>query len=162
MRHPHHDTTGDLLMLAARLLRRRFSLALEEYAISPSQSRALRTIVEEESVRLSAIAEQLRIAPRSATDLVDALEQQGWVARAPDPADRRATLVTATATGIALQETIHRARHRELDGFAAHLDPVERADLDRLLRRVVQELSDPAEEPEPRPGSGPHLPHERG
>jgi DNA-binding MarR family transcriptional regulator len=133
------ETTAELLMAVARQLRRRFMVALEEYDVTPSQARALRTVAEEPGVRLSVLAERLRIAPRSATEVVDALESRGLVVRAPDPADRRATRVTATAEGRRLQALIHGARHREFDGFAAPLPDADRAELDRILRLLLVE-----------------------
>ena len=45
------------------------------------------------------LAEALRVSPRNVTGLVDALEQTGFVRRAPHPTDRRATLVELTAQG---------------------------------------------------------------
>ena len=44
-------------------------------------------------MRPSVLAERLHIAARSATEVVDALEERGLVERGPDPDDRRATLV---------------------------------------------------------------------
>jgi len=131
------ETTAELLMAVARRLRRRFAAALEGYDVTPSQARALRTVVEEPGVRLSALAERLGIAPRSATEVVDALEARGLVAREPDPADRRALRVTATAEGLRLQRLVHEARHRELDGFADDLTARDRAELDRILRLLL-------------------------
>ena len=52
-------------------------------------------------MRPGALAEHLRIAPRSATEVVDDLQERGLVERAPDPADRRATLVRLTEAGAA-------------------------------------------------------------
>ncbi|MDD0859754.1 MarR family transcriptional regulator [Arthrobacter alpinus] len=40
-------------------------------------------------VRLKDLAERLRIAPRSATEVVDQLEAKGLVRREADPSDRR-------------------------------------------------------------------------
>jgi DNA-binding MarR family transcriptional regulator len=45
------------------------------------------------------LSQALRCTPRNVTDLVDALEGAGLVARAPHPTDRRATLVTLTDAG---------------------------------------------------------------
>ncbi|WP_300676942.1 MarR family transcriptional regulator [Nocardioides sp.] len=145
MHSTHTESTGDLLMVAARMLRRRFSVALEEYDVTPSQSRALRTVAEEPGVRLSVIAERLRIAPRSATDVIDALERRGLVQRQPDPVDRRATCVVLTQEGARLRALIDAARHRELDGFASHLSDPDRAELDRILRQVVADLRESGE-----------------
>ena len=50
-------------------------------------------------MRLSELSDRLHIAPRSATEVVDALEARGLVERRPDPSDRRATLVELTEHG---------------------------------------------------------------
>jgi DNA-binding MarR family transcriptional regulator len=93
------DTTADRLMTVAKALRRRYGAVLSQWEITPSQSRALRTIAELEPVRPSTLADRLRIAARSATEVVDALESRGLVERGADPAHRKATTVTVTADG---------------------------------------------------------------
>lgn len=126
-------------MAVARALRRRFSSALEQYDVTPSQARALRTVVAEPGVRLSVIAERLRIVPRSATEVVDALESRGLVARETDPADRRATRVVASAEGRRLQALIDTTRREESERFLADLPARDRAELDRILRALAGE-----------------------
>ena len=75
-----HDGTDDLLMAVARLVRREYAAALAEWDIAPAQSRALRVIDSVEGgMRPSVLADHLRIAPRSATEVADALEHRGWV-----------------------------------------------------------------------------------
>lgn len=137
---PGEETTGELLMGAARALRRRFSAALEEYDVTPSQSRALRTIATEPGVRPSVVAERLRIAPRSVTEVIDALEARGLVVRELDPADRRATRVVATEEGRRLQKLIDRTRRAESERFLAELPSADRAELDRILRALAGDL----------------------
>lgn len=46
-----------------------------------------------------ALADALKVAPRTITTLIDALVETGFVTREPHPSDRRATLVTFTAHG---------------------------------------------------------------
>jgi DNA-binding MarR family transcriptional regulator len=133
------ETTGELLMAAARTLRRRFQHALESYDVTPGQSRALHVIVEHGATRPSEIADRLRIAPRSATEVIDALEARGLVARAPDPTDRRATRVTVTEEGRRLSRLIAQARWAESERHLARLSDADRADLDRILRRLLED-----------------------
>jgi len=45
------------------------------------------------------LSQALRCTPRNVTDLVDALQAAGLVARGPHPTDRRATLVRLTKQG---------------------------------------------------------------
>ena len=51
------------------------------------------------SLPLSRIGDRLQVHPASVTNVVDRLEQQGLVRRAPHPSDRRATLAELTAAG---------------------------------------------------------------
>lgn len=133
------EATGDLLMTAARSLRRAFGEAMAAYDVTPSQARALRVVAEHGTIRLSVLAERLRIAPRSATEVIDALEARGLVARKPDPADRRATSVVPTEAGTQLREGLESARRTATEQRLAVLDEADRAELDRILRLVVDQ-----------------------
>src|ERR1700676_5569314 len=85
------DTLSEAFWSVARQLRRAAMESLAQWDISPSQARALRVLARHDGARLSELAEHLRIAARSATEVVDGLEAKGLVARRPDPQDRRAT-----------------------------------------------------------------------
>lgn len=131
------ENTGDLLQTAARSLRRRYGAAMAEWDIAPGQARALRLIHELEGPRLSVIAERLRMAPRSATEVVDALESRGLVVRTPDPSDRRATCVTITDDGVRMCGRIDEARASAGQAFLAGMSSRDRSELDRLLHLLV-------------------------
>jgi DNA-binding MarR family transcriptional regulator len=139
VRESSGDSTSDLLMTAARSMRRSFGEAMGAWDITPSQARALRIVGELGSVRLSALAERLRIAPRSATEVVDALEARSLVAREPDPADRRATSVVPTAKGARLRDALEEARRTATEQRLAVLGDADRAELDRILRLLVDQ-----------------------
>lgn len=128
------EETADLLMATARLLRRRFGAAMARWGITPSQSRALRIVLAaDDPIRLSALAERLHIAPRSATEVVDGLEGHGLVARRPDPADRRAVCVVATEEGVRLGRLIEEARQQAADELLEPLPEKDRSELNRIL-----------------------------
>ena len=131
------ESTSDLLMMAARSMRRSFGEVMAEYEVTPSQARALRVVAELEPVRLSVLAERLRIAARSATEVVDALEARSLVARQPDPADRRATSVVQTEAGARLRAVLDEARRTATEQRLSVLSEADRAELDRILRLVV-------------------------
>jgi DNA-binding MarR family transcriptional regulator len=131
------DTTGELLMAVARTLRRRVQRALEKYDVTHGQSRALHVITRHGVTRPSEIADALRIAPRSATEVIDALESRGLVTRAPDPTDRRATRVEATEEGLRLSRLIADVRRAETERQLERLSDGDRTELDRILRRLL-------------------------
>ncbi len=85
-------------------------------------------------VRLKDLAERLRIAPRSATEVVDQLEAKALVCRTPDPTDRRATLIVATAAGARLFADIQAERRDKSSEYFSRLDARDRAELARILR----------------------------
>ncbi|MGZ6674529.1 MAG: MarR family winged helix-turn-helix transcriptional regulator [Solirubrobacteraceae bacterium] len=130
-------STGDLVMGVARDLRRTYAQALAPWDVTPGQTRALGTICHHGPIRLSALAEHLVIVPRSATQVVDALEERGLIERQPDPTDRRATTVVATVEGRRLHEQLHRARDEASRTHFASLSDEDRGKLERILRQLL-------------------------
>ena len=132
------DSEGlsDLFWGVARRLRHHGKEALEPLRVTPSQSRALNELQRHGAMRPGELAEHLRIAPRSATEVVDDLQERGLVERRPDPADRRATLVALTEAGVAAGDAIRSARQREAERFFGSLSEKDRAELSRILRTL--------------------------
>lgn len=130
------DGLGELFWAVARRLRHGTRDALAPWDVTPSQARALSVLTRHGPQRLTALAEHLRIAARSATEVVDHLQQRGLVERRPDPADRRATLITPTPAGVAAGEGIRAAREAGAERMFAVLSPADRAELSRILRRL--------------------------
>jgi DNA-binding MarR family transcriptional regulator len=116
-----------------RRLRAAAKEALAEWDVTPSQARALGVLRRSGPLRLGDLAEHLRIVPRSATEVVDALEERALVDRRPDPADRRATLVTLTAQGEKVAADIRAARTSGAGSLFAQLPAPDRAELARIL-----------------------------
>lgn len=132
-----HDSLVDQVPRVARALRRRWAGLLQPWELSPHQARALRVVCTHEGSRLSDVAESLRIAPRSATEVVDILEYRGYVERTPHPHDRRATMVVATPKGRDVRAEIDRARQADAESFFAVLSDRERAALGRTLGKLL-------------------------
>ena len=131
--------TGDLVMSLARRVRRAHLDALADWQVTPSQSRALKVLVRADGMRPSVLAEELRIAPRSATEVADALEERGWVRRAPDPTDRRATTLTLTDAGRDLVARVDDVRRAASERTLDVLTPAQRRTLHEILTVVVGE-----------------------
>lgn len=135
---------GDLLHAAFRSLRHRWSEQLAPLEITPHQSRALSAVDRSSGadgtpgVRLKDLAEALRIAPRSATEVVDQLADKGLVERTPDPTDRRATRIVLTEAGTQLRRQVTEVRQAEAGDYFSTLSAEERADLARILGRLVK------------------------
>ncbi|MFD1507560.1 MarR family winged helix-turn-helix transcriptional regulator [Georgenia yuyongxinii] len=140
---PSAGEPAELLLMAGRALRRSWVSALAPWELSPHQSRALGAVCSGDAEpRLADIADQLRIAPRSATEVVDALEAKGLVRRAPSPHDRRAVVVQPTAEGLEVRSAVEQARTEAAEAYLAPLTPDERETLSVLLRRLTVDRAD--------------------
>lgn len=133
-------SVSDLFWAVARRLRHTSRETLAPWDVTPSQLRALGALLRHGSARPGSLAKHLGIAPRSATEVVDALEERGLVQRETDPDDRRATLVVVTDRGRELSTAVRRARVAEADRVFAGLPDADRSDLERLLRAVLARL----------------------
>src|ERR1700712_1262447 len=108
------DSLGEQFGAVARRLRAASMTSLSAWNITPAQMRTIRVLTAHEGgMRSSELAHHLHIAPRSATEVIDAVEAKGMVERSPDPTDRRATLVTLTPRGTDLMKEVRRARGLE-------------------------------------------------
>jgi DNA-binding MarR family transcriptional regulator len=135
MRDADEPSLDELLMGAARALRRRWAAGLGP-DLSPHDARALRVIGHHGPTRLGVIADRLRIAPRSATDVIDRLESRGLVTRSPDPDDRRAMTVTLTEVGESVLAEVDAARRAGAEDFFGGLSEHEGASLATILTRL--------------------------
>jgi DNA-binding MarR family transcriptional regulator len=94
-------------------------------------------VCSRDGVRLSELAEALRIAPRSATEVADGLQERGLVQRTADPADRRAVVLTATPAGRRVQQEVDDARAADAEELFGRLSEADRAELARILRSLT-------------------------
>ena len=79
-----------------------------------------------------------QITKQSMAELVAHLERHGYVERVPDPADRRAKLVRATARGRQLYATAREVIAEIEADWTARLGPTKM----RSLRELLQELNE--------------------
>jgi DNA-binding MarR family transcriptional regulator len=130
------ESLPDMFWAVARQLRETSQETLAPWDITPGHLRALRVLSRHGPLRLSRLSDQLRIAPRSATEVTDALESRGLVERQPDLTDRRATLVQLTEHGRSVLDAIRAARGSEAERLFSQLSPADQADLARILRQL--------------------------
>jgi DNA-binding MarR family transcriptional regulator len=130
------ETLSEVFWGVARQLRHLSRETLAPWDIAPSHSRALAVLMHHGVMRLSELSEHLHIAARSATEVVDALQDRGLVERRGDPDDRRATLLALTEQGTRVGEAIRSARAAEAEGFFGVLSETDRSHLARILRKL--------------------------
>ena len=130
------ESLADAFGAVARQLRDKSAETLAPWDITPAHLRALRTLSRHGTMRLSELSEHLQIAPRTTTEVVDALEARDLVRRRADPGDRRATLVEVTEHGASILAEIRAARGTEAGRIFGRLSPADRADLARILTKL--------------------------
>lgn len=104
--------------------------ALAKSALDPTSN---------DGLRLKDVAQRLRIAPRSATEVIDQLENKDLVIRAQDPLDRRATLVQLSPAGLELSVQVRTARRSHTEEYFGRLSAADRAELARILTQLGPE-----------------------
>ena len=130
------EPLSEIFWAVARQLRGVSQETLAPWDITPAHLRALRTLGHHGVMRLSELSGRLHIAPRSATEVVDALESRGLVRRSADPHDRRATLVEMTEHGAEVMTAIRVARGNDAERLFGRLSPADQADLARILGQL--------------------------
>ena len=127
------ETLAEAFWSVSRTLRHATHAALAPLGITPGQGRALGVLLRHGTMRLSELSDHLRIAARSTTEVVDALEADGLVSRIPDESDRRATLVALTEHGTQIGSGLSDARLAEAEAFFGRLAERDRTELRRIL-----------------------------
>ena len=123
-----------LLLDAARAVEARAEHTLAEVGLSLAKLGALRHLVlAAEPLSLSHLAERHCCGKSNVTQLIDRLEADGFVARVPDPNDRRTIRAAVTPSGREAYERANKllaAHERSLDD---RLGTGPRAELARQL-----------------------------
>ena len=138
---PREDAGGDeslpdAFWAVARQMRETSQETLAPWDITPAQFRALRVLRRHGVMRQSELSDRLKIAPRSTTEVIDALQARDLAGRRPDPDDRRATLVELTEHGTQVLHAIREASGSESERVFDRLTPADRAALAAILRKL--------------------------
>ncbi|MEH3107481.1 MAG: MarR family transcriptional regulator [Sphingomonas fennica] len=92
-------------------------------------------------VRSADVLTEFELAPRTVTEALDRLEREGLIARAPDPADRRAKRISITEAGVEALAGAERARHALTDAVFGVLSAEEMAALSATIRKMNGKLA---------------------
>jgi DNA-binding MarR family transcriptional regulator len=94
--------------------------------------------LDEDGTQVSELARRAQITKQSMAELVAHLEHYGYVERVPDPADRRAKLVRATARG----EEVYAIAREVIAEIEREWTSRLGAGKMRQLRRLLEELNE--------------------
>ena len=114
--------------------------AIEALDLTPSRMHLLWELGQRGPVTQRVLAEALKVTPRAITGLVDALVGGGLVTRESHPTDRRATLVTLTASGKKLTAMLKRDHRALARALFAQMSSGEFDSFERGLAAVITNL----------------------
>jgi DNA-binding MarR family transcriptional regulator len=85
-------------------------------------------------IHMTELVARLRVTPSTTSGLVDKLVDQGFAARADDPADRRQVIVSVTPEGFELMERFRELNSRQLRGLLATLPETDLEIVERSMQ----------------------------
>ncbi|MFC4021135.1 MarR family winged helix-turn-helix transcriptional regulator [Micromonospora sp. GCM10011542] len=100
----------------------------------------LRHLADAGPQNVSALAARLNLDGSTVTRQVSALQRDGLIVRAPDPADGRGTVISPTPAGLQRMAAVQAARTRLYGDMLAEWSTEDRATLAALLGRLNQAL----------------------
>jgi DNA-binding MarR family transcriptional regulator len=129
-------TIADIARLNRKLADRRFA----EIGITRVQWQAMANLRRLGPMTQAALADVMEVETATIARLIDRLEAAGWVARHPDPGDRRVKLVSMTAKAQAIMEDVAAIGQKLREDMLVDLSAPEREQLVEMLSTVKSRL----------------------
>ena len=138
---PMDINIGYLLNDSSRLLRRAFDERVRSLGLTAVQARLLLSLEKFPDNNQAFYADRLEVEPITLTRIVDRMEEAGWIARVPDPDDRRARHLHLTEKSRGIVGKLRGRVEGLVEDLAFDLSSGERAELIRLLGVVAENLA---------------------
>ncbi len=113
---------------------------LQQFELSAARYDLLGNLAAHDSLTAADLCKLLLCDKANVTRLLDGLESDGLVRRAPDKADGRRTRVTLTAAGRRRWTEAHEAHQASIRDRFGRLSPEEASTLQQLLSRLEADL----------------------
>jgi DNA-binding MarR family transcriptional regulator len=126
---------ADLVRYETRLYNALGERLRAEHGLTASQYEFLRIIGRWDGCRVQDLAHEVAITVGATSKGIDRLEAAGWVARRPNPSNRRSSLIALTETGRALLDAATPTFQAGLGTWLA--DPLTAGALDRLAATLA-------------------------
>jgi len=132
-----------LIVDLARMLRRRFEVALSEVetGLTVGEARTLFYVWRMPGQRQAVLAEAMYVEPMTLVGYLDSLEKSGLIERQPDPSDKRAKLINLTAKADPLLERISVALEGVRASALENVPAGDRKTLEVLLQNIKDSMS---------------------
>jgi len=133
---PSEKHLGFLINDVARLVRRAFDQRAQSCSLTRAQWQVLAYLFHNEGSNQASVAEALDVEPITLSRHIDRLEALGYVARVPDPADRRARRLHLTESVRPLLDEMKIIGNEVIDTALEGITAEEAETLICLLSRI--------------------------
>ncbi len=143
---------GFLLHDVSRMRRSAYDQFMKPLGITRAQWWVLAHLSRHDGMMQTQLAGVLEVGKASLGDVIEGLEKNGWVARRPDPSDKRAKRVYLTKSAQGLIKRMTEMEHVFNSRILRDLSQQERLDLTRALvtiKRAIARLDSDAIAPAP-------------
>ena len=132
---------GILVRDVSRLSAKHFQRNARELELSLPQCKVLGYLSRNEGIIQARLAELTETDPMTLVRTLDRMQQDGWIERRPDPADRRAHQLFLREAAKPVLQRIWKIADQARNEVLAELSSAEREQLIELLERVHRTLS---------------------
>ncbi|MCG1009274.1 MarR family transcriptional regulator [Salinicoccus sp. ID82-1] len=112
---------------------------LKKYELSPLQFVALQWVDDKVGITIGELSNRLDLAHSTTTDIVDKLENGGFVERQKYEKDKRIVLVLMKDKGLQIIKEVIAKRVSYISEITDHLSPKERDMLPGILESILHE-----------------------
>lgn len=136
---------GALLAIPTQLISRRVAAALQEQGFTDYRQtyQPVFQWCRPEGSRLTELAERIGVTKQSMGEIIDVLEQRGYVERVPDPTDGRAILIRRTERGWEVNRIARQVVEQIQQEWAEALGQEQFTSLIDTLRQLALVLEEP-------------------
>jgi MarR family transcriptional regulator for hemolysin len=140
LKHDFENSVGYLVYLTNRAFQRAVNEELQKLNVTFRQMQVLAWLALDGELTQRELAARMEVEGATIVGIIDSMERKGWIARCPDPADRRKNVIRPTPqvepVWTQMLDIIQRVRRRAFAGMSED----ELNTLRRLLRRIQDNL----------------------
>lgn len=105
-----------------------------------AQKRALAQLYHSKGSSLGELAQAVGLSPPATSEMIDRLVEEGLVARAVNPTDRRQVVIQLTPAARAIGDKVHEIHRAQVQSALDRMAPEERPVFVRSLRALAEAL----------------------
>jgi DNA-binding MarR family transcriptional regulator len=134
------QSAGFLANHMARLFATGLQRRVAPLGLAPAQFMVLLELWQDEGLTQRDLVERLDVEQATMANTLARMERDGLITRRPSEADRRARVIGITPKARDMRETAIAAAERQNRAALAALSEAERAELIRLMRKVIETM----------------------